>query len=70
MYMVVKGSQPNSIEGLKQTPIFEWHMVRCGYIHGQPKDMFRKHTDLHAQKFVCTILEFGSQHNWRDVHDC
>ena len=51
-----KQSRPNSINYLKQTPIFEWCVLRCGSKNGHQKDIMHfKEIGLRAQNLL-TIL--------------
>ena len=61
---------------LIQSKVLNKHLYLSGiwlgvdiYMDNQKTCVENIPTYMH-KKFVCTILEFGSQHNWRDVHDC
>ena len=43
----VESKRPNLITHLNRTPIFEWHVVRCGSKNGHPKDMCFREIGLH-----------------------
>ena len=49
-----KVSRPNSITRLKQTLIFEWCVIRCGYEKGEQKDMCVNYIGLPARNLLRT----------------